>query len=53
MSHIGIAISLWPMIVPGHFTLREAAASPGTPAFILIGRVFLLPIVLIYTAWSH
>ena len=24
MSYIGIAISLWPMIVPGHFTLREA-----------------------------
>jgi L-alanine-DL-glutamate epimerase-like enolase superfamily enzyme len=30
MSYIGIAISLWPMIVPGHFTIREAAASPST-----------------------
>ena len=26
MSYIGIAISLWPMIVPGHFTLYQAAA---------------------------
>jgi cytochrome d ubiquinol oxidase subunit II len=53
MSYIGIAISLWPMIVPGHFTLREAAASPSTQAFILIGTIFLLPIVLLYTGWSY
>ena len=53
MSYLGIAISLWPMIVPGHFTLREAAASPSTQAFILIGTIFLLPIVLLYTGWSY
>jgi cytochrome bd ubiquinol oxidase subunit II len=53
MSYIGIAISLWPMIVPGHFTLREAAASPSTQAFLLIGTLFLLPIILLYTAWSY
>jgi cytochrome bd ubiquinol oxidase subunit II len=53
MSYIGIAISLWPMIVPGHFTLREAAASPSTQAFLLIGTLFLLPIILVYTAWSY
>jgi cytochrome d ubiquinol oxidase subunit II len=53
MSYIGIAISLWPMIVPGHFTLREAAASPSTQAFLLIGTLFLLPVILVYTAWSY
>jgi cytochrome d ubiquinol oxidase subunit II len=53
MSYIGIAISLWPMIVPGHFTLHEAAASPSTQAFLLIGTLFLLPIILVYTAWSY
>jgi cytochrome bd ubiquinol oxidase subunit II len=53
MSYIGIAISLWPMIVPGHFTIREAAASPSTQAFLLIGTLFLLPIILSYTAWSY
>jgi cytochrome d ubiquinol oxidase subunit II len=53
MSYLGIAISLWPMIVPGHFTLREAAASPSTQAFLLIGTLFLLPIILVYTAWSY
>lgn len=53
MSFIGIAISLWPMIVPYHFTLWQAAASPNTQAFLLIGTLFLLPIVLVYTAWSY
>jgi cytochrome d ubiquinol oxidase subunit II len=53
MSYLGIAISLWPMIVPGHFTLYEAAASPSTQAFLLIGTLFLLPVILTYTAWSY
>jgi cytochrome d ubiquinol oxidase subunit II len=53
MSYLGIAISLFPMIVPGHFTLRQAAASPSTQAFLLIGTLFLLPVILFYTAWSY
>jgi cytochrome d ubiquinol oxidase subunit II len=53
VSYLGIAISLWPMIVPGHFTLREAAASPSTQAFLLIGTLILLPVILLYTGWSY
>jgi len=53
MAYLGIAISLWPMIVPNHFTLWEAASSPSTQAFLLIGTLFLLPIILMYTAWSY
>ena len=53
MSYLGIAISLWPMIVPYHYTLWQAASSPSTQAFLLIGTLFLLPIVLMYTAWSY
>ena len=53
MSYLGIAISLWPMIVPGHFTLYQAAASPSTQEFLLIGTLFLLPVILTYTAWSY
>jgi cytochrome d ubiquinol oxidase subunit II len=53
MSYLGIAISLWPMIVPGHFTLEQAAASPSTQEFLLIGTLFLLPVILVYTAWSY
>jgi cytochrome d ubiquinol oxidase subunit II len=53
MSFIGIAISLWPMIVPYRYTLWEAASSASTQAFLLIGTLFLLPVILMYTAWSY
>jgi cytochrome bd ubiquinol oxidase subunit II len=53
MSYLGIAISLWPMIVPGHFTLEQAAASQSTQAFLLIGTLVLLPVILLYTGWSY
>jgi cytochrome d ubiquinol oxidase subunit II len=53
MSYLGIAISLWPMIVPGHFTLEQAAASQSTQAFLLIGTLVLLPVILVYTGWSY
>jgi cytochrome bd ubiquinol oxidase subunit II len=53
MSFIGIAISMWPMIVPYHYTLWQAASSPSTQAFLLIGTLLLLPVILMYTAWSY
>src|SRR5215813_3495679 len=53
LSYVGIAISLFPMIVPYHFTLWEAASSPRTQAFLLVGTLFLLPIILVYSSWSY
>jgi cytochrome d ubiquinol oxidase subunit II len=53
LSFIGVAVSLWPMIVPGHYTLWEAASPESTQAFLLVGTLFLLPVVLFYTAWSY
>ena len=50
---LGIAISLWPMIVPGHFTIWQAASSESTQAFLLVGTLLLLPVILMYTAWSY
>ena len=52
-SYIGLAISLWPMIVPFKVTVWEAAASPSTQAFLLVGTLLLLPIILTYTGWSY
>ena len=49
----GIVISLWPMIVPHHYTLDQAASSPSTQAFLLVGTLFLLPIILVYSSWSY
>ena len=53
LSYLGIAISLWPMIVPYHFTLWEAASPPSTQAFLLVGALFLLPVILMYSGWSY
>jgi cytochrome d ubiquinol oxidase subunit II len=53
MSYLGIAISLAPLIVPYHYTLWQAASSESTQAFLLIGTLFLLPIILMYTGWSY
>ncbi len=53
ISYIGIAISLYPMIIPHHFTLWQTASSPETQVFLIIGTLFLLPIILMYTAWSY
>lgn len=53
MSCVGIAISLFPMIVPHHNTLWEAASAPKTQAFLLVGTVFLRPAVPLYTAWCY
>lgn len=53
LAYLGIVISLFPLIVPYHFTLWQAASSPDTQLFLAIGTVFLLPIILMYTAWSY
>ncbi len=53
MSYLGIGISRYPMIVPHHFTFWQAASSPDTQLFLLIGTLFLLPIILMYSAWSY
>ena len=51
LGTIGIAISLYPTIVP--LTLWDAASSPRTQAFLLVGTLLLLPIILTYSAWSY
>ena len=53
LSYLGIAISLYPMIVPHHFTLWQAASSDRTQAFVLVGTLVLLPVILMYTGWSY
>ena len=53
LSYLGIAGSLWPFIVPHSFTLWEAASSASTQAFLLVGTLFLLPVILVYSGWSY
>ena len=53
MCYAGLAISLFPYIVPYAFTLWDAAAVPSTQMFLLIGTLFLLPIIFTYLGWSY
>lgn len=53
MSYLGIAISLWPFAVPRHYTLWQAASDPSTQVFLLIGTLFLLPVIVMYTGRSY
>lgn len=53
ISYFGIAISLFPMIIPHQLTLWQTAASPDTQIFLLVGTMFLLPIILFYSGWSY
>lgn len=53
IAYLGVAISWWPMVIPHHYTLWQAAAAPGTQIFLLMGLVFLLPVILMYSAWSY
>jgi cytochrome d ubiquinol oxidase subunit II len=41
------------MVVPYTVTLWAAASSSKSQAFLLIGTLFLLPIILMYTGWSY
>jgi cytochrome d ubiquinol oxidase subunit II len=52
-SYIGLAVSLWPMIVPHRIGLWEAASPPSTQAFLAVGTLLLLPTILGYSAWSY
>ena len=54
MSYAGIAISLWPMIVPGPlYADAGGGLAESTQAFLLVGTLFLLPVILLYTGWSY
>jgi cytochrome bd ubiquinol oxidase subunit II len=53
LSYLGIGISLFPYVVPHRLTLWQAASNPSTQVFLLIGTLFLLPVILMYTGWSY
>ena len=53
LSFIGIVISFYPNIVPPNLTIAEAAAPDSSLKFTLAGTMFLVPLILIYTAYSY
>lgn len=53
LGYSGLGISLWPNIIPPAISIWDAAAPPQSQGFALVGALFILPFVLIYTAWSY
>jgi cytochrome d ubiquinol oxidase subunit II len=53
LGYSGLAISLWPNIIPPAISLREAAGPPQSMGFTLVGALFIIPIILAYTSWSY
>jgi cytochrome bd ubiquinol oxidase subunit II len=49
----GLAISLWPYIVPRSLTIWEVAAPPKSQLFMLVGVAIIIPVVLLYTAHAY
>jgi cytochrome d ubiquinol oxidase subunit II len=49
----GLGISLWPMIAPPSITIWDAAAPPASQAFLLVGAVVLIPVILAYTGYAY
>jgi len=52
-GYTGLAISVWPNIVPHTISLWDAASSNKSQVFLLVGTMFLLPIIVMYTGWSY
>jgi cytochrome bd ubiquinol oxidase subunit II len=53
LGYTGLAISLWPNIIPPSISIREAAAPPQSMGFTLVGALFVIPFILVYTGWSY
>lgn len=53
LAYLLFALSIYPWIVPFHFTLWQAAAAPTSLSIVLIGTVPLLPVILGYTAYCY
>lgn len=52
-TYLGLLVSRWPYVVPPDYTLWDAASAPESQLFLLVGVLFVIPIILGYTAWSY
>jgi hypothetical protein len=53
LGYTGLAISLWPNIIPPALSIRDAAGPPESMGFTLVGALFVIPFILVYTAMSY
>ena len=53
LGFLGLAISWFPYLVPPSLTIWQTAAAPSSQMFMLVGTLFLLPLILGYTAYVY
>ncbi len=53
VGYVGLAVSLWPYLVPFTMTPGEAAAADNALGLLLAGALPMLPVILGYTAYVY
>ncbi len=53
LGFLGLAYSFYPYVVPERLTIWQAASAPESLLIILVGALFVLPMIAAYTAFSY
>jgi cytochrome d ubiquinol oxidase subunit II len=53
LSFVGLTSSLYPFLIPPTITYAQAANADGSLAFMLVGALILLPVILGYTGYVY
>jgi cytochrome d ubiquinol oxidase subunit II len=53
LCYAGLALSFYPFLVPPSITIWDASAPASSQGFLLVGAVVMVPIILIYSAFSY
>lgn len=53
LAFFGLAYSFYPYVVPEQLTIYESASAPEALIIILVGALFVIPVILLYTALSY
>ncbi|MBC2769463.1 cytochrome d ubiquinol oxidase subunit II [Pusillimonas minor] len=53
LGYTGMGISIWPNVIPPDISIWDAAAPPQSQGFALVGALLIIPLILMYTAWSY
>ncbi|MBL28881.1 MAG: cytochrome d ubiquinol oxidase subunit II [Rhodospirillaceae bacterium] len=53
LSYAGLGVSLWPYVIPPSVSIWDAASAPESQRFLLYGVAVMIPLILVYTAYSY
>lgn len=53
LGYSGLGISVWPNLIPPDISFRAASSPPQSQGFMLVGALFIIPLILVYTFWSY